>query len=138
MDLCRTDWTPSSGTGFAFGMLISANRPDFVSGPLVGRVGGAMKREDCFRIANLFEELDELQRCLRDVRSGVDYNVSYKSAALKNAERSIPARVVKKLIEELEAILCSEVARVKAELHNLGAETEEEALAPASANPAAA
>jgi hypothetical protein len=31
-----------------------------------------MKREECFKIVNLFDELDELQKCLRDFRLGVD------------------------------------------------------------------
>jgi hypothetical protein len=92
-----------------------------------------MKREECFKIVNLFDELDELQKCLRDFRLGVDCALVYKSNGPKNFEGTIPIRVTRKLIENLETTLRSEVSRVKSELNNLGAETEEEALAPSTA-----
>jgi hypothetical protein len=92
-----------------------------------------MKREDCFKIVNLFDELDELQKCLRDIRLGVTCTIVYKSNGPKNFEGAIPTRATGKLIESLEATLRSEISRVKSDLSSRGAEAEEDVLPPSTA-----
>ena len=45
-----------------------------------------MKREDCFKITNLFDKLDDLQKCLPDVLLAPDYSLIYKGGAQKSSK----------------------------------------------------
>ena len=91
-----------------------------------------MKREDCFKITNLFDKLDDLQKCLPDVLLAPDYSLIYKGGALKKLERTVPPRVTGRLVEGLETALFSEISRVRSEPNRLRAETEEVASTPCS------
>ena len=96
-----------------------------------------MKREDCFKITNLFNKLDDLQKCLPDVLLAPDYSLIYKGGALKKLERTVPPRLTGRLVEGLATALFFEISRVRSELNRPGAETEEVALTPSSQTVAA-
>lgn len=88
-----------------------------------------MKREDFLRIAGLFEELDELELTLKEIRQKPEFRLIYTTTSNRPTERIVRPQVTALLVSGLENILTAEIARIRSALKDYGAELAEEAAA---------
>jgi hypothetical protein len=88
-----------------------------------------MKREDFLRIAGLFEELDELEMALKEVRQTPEFRLAYTTRSNRPTERIVRPQVTALLVSGLENILTAEIARIRSALKDYGVEFAEEAAA---------
>jgi hypothetical protein len=88
-----------------------------------------MKREDFLRIASLFEELDELEMALKEIRQTPDFRLVYTTKSNRPMERVVRPQVTALLVSGLESILIAEIARIKTALKNHGVEFSEDVAA---------
>jgi hypothetical protein len=96
------------------------------AGPLTCLGGDTfMHREDFFRIASLFEELDELEMALKEIRQAPDFRLVYTTKSNRPIERVVRPQVTALLMPGLENILIGEIARIKTALKNYGVEFSE-------------
>jgi len=88
-----------------------------------------MKKEDFLRIAGLFEELDELEMALREIRQAPEFRLTYTTGSNRPVERILRPQITIILVSGLENILTREISRTRSALRDYGVEFEDGAVA---------